>query len=146
MRLQSTSIGGFKPALGDTGRWMLARALTLILAGFPLAAQVQSQTWNIFFQAPSIGQYHPAFHSPYQGPFSLLPHPEAEVSLASTLFFGLRLGNTQFYFDPEMAGGRGFSGTNGVANFPNGEMPRVATATPKPYLARLYITQDFGFG
>jgi carbohydrate-selective porin OprB len=25
-------------------------------------------------------------------------------------------------------------------------MPRVATATPKPYLARLYITQDFGFG
>ena len=47
---------------------------------------------------------------------------------------------------PRLAGGRGFSGTNGVANFPNGEMPRVATATPKPYLARLYVTQDFGFG
>jgi len=67
--------------------------------------------------------------------------------LTSTLFFGLRLAeNTQLYFDPELAGGRGFSGTNGIANFPNGEMPRVATATPKPYLARLYVTQDFGFG
>ena len=67
--------------------------------------------------------------------------------MTSTLFFGLRLAeNTQLYFDPELAGGRGFSGTNGIANFPNGEMPRVATATPKPYLARLYVTQDFGFG
>ena len=25
-------------------------------------------------------------------------------------------------------------------------MPRVATATPKPYLARLFVTHDFGFG
>ena len=25
-------------------------------------------------------------------------------------------------------------------------MPRVASATPKPYIARLYVTQDFGFG
>ena len=77
----------------------------------------------------------------------LANHPEAEVSITSTLFLGLRLRkNTQLYCDPEMAGGRGFSGTNGIANFPNGEMPRVATATPKPYLARLYVTQDFGFG
>jgi high affinity Mn2+ porin len=54
--------------------------------------------------------------------------------------------NTQLYFDPEIAGGRGFSGVDGIANFTNGELPRVATATPKPYLARLYISQDFGFG
>jgi len=45
-----------------------------------------------------------------------------------------------------MAGGRGFSATDGIANFSNGEMPRVSTATPKPYLARLFVTQDFGFG
>src|SRR5262249_27437768 len=30
--------------------------------------------------------------------------------------------------------------------FPNGEMPRITTATPKPYIARLYLTQDFGIG
>ena len=115
----------------------------------PLAAQdpPDSERWNLYFQATSIGQYHGGFPAKYSGDFSLANHPEAEVSLTSTLFFGLRLAeNTRLYFNPEVAGGRGFSGTNGIANFPNGEMPRVATATPKPYLARLYITQDFGFG
>ncbi len=69
------------------------------------------------------------------------------MSLTTTLFLGFRLGsNTQFYIDPEIAGGRGFSGVNGIANSPNGELPRVASATPKPYLARAYLTQDFGFG
>ena len=106
-----------------------------------------TESWNLYYQATSIGQYHGSFPSPYSGPFSLQGHPEAEASLTTTLFFGFRLApNTQFYFDPEIAGGRGFSGTNGLANFPNGEMPRVATATPKPYIARLFITQDFGFG
>jgi len=105
------------------------------------------ERWNLYYQATSIGQYHGSFHSPYSGQFSLQGHPEAEASLTTTLFLGLLLApNTQLYFDPEIAGGRGFSATNGVANFPNGEMPRVSTATPKPYLARLYATQDFGFG
>ncbi len=54
--------------------------------------------------------------------------------------------NTTFYFDPEIAGGRGFSGVDGLANSSNGELPRVASATPKPYVARLYISHDFGFG
>jgi high affinity Mn2+ porin len=129
-----------------------------ILAGvaavLSLAAQDPAPTpvdapekWNLYFQATSIGQYHPGFAAKYSGTYSLLAHPEAEASLTSTLFFGYLLArNTQFYFDPELAGGRGFSGTDGVANFPNGEMPRVATATPKPYIARLYVTQDFGFG
>jgi len=123
--------------------------LSLIALAWLLAAQdaPDSGRWNLYGQATSIGQYHGGFPALYGGPFSLANHPEAEVSLTSTLFFGLRLArDTQFYFDPEIAGGRGFSGTNGIANFPNGEMPRVATATPKPYLARLYVTQDFGFG
>jgi high affinity Mn2+ porin len=106
-----------------------------------------SEKWNLYYQATSIGQYHPAFPAAYSGPLSLLSHAEAEASLTTTLFFGWRpFENTQFYFDPEIAGGRGFSATDGVANFPNGEMPRVATATPKPYLARLYVTQDFALG
>jgi len=120
----------------------------------PAAAQqtnqpdaVEQESWNLYYQATSIGQYHGSFTSPYSGPFSLAGHPEAEASLTTTLFFGWRpFSDTQFYFDPEVAGGRGLSGTDGVANFPNGEMPRVTVATPKPYLARLYVTQDFGFG
>jgi high affinity Mn2+ porin len=124
--------------------------LVLAMAGaLPACAQgpPPPQEWNLYFQATSIGQTHPAFDALYSGPFSLVNHSEAEVSLTTTLFLGLRLPEgIQLYFDPEVAGGRGFSATNGVANFPNGEMPRVATATPKPYLARLFLTRDFAFG
>ena len=49
-------------------------------------------------------------------------------------------------FDPEIAGGKGFSNVDGIANPPNGEIPRVASAEPKPYIARLLIQHDFGFG
>ncbi|MBV9304091.1 MAG: carbohydrate porin [Acidobacteriaceae bacterium] len=105
------------------------------------------ENWNLFYQATSIGEYHGTFHSPYQGPLSLVDVPERDVSLTTTLFFGARLSkNTQFYFDPEIAGGRGFSGVNGIADATNGELPRVASATPKPYIARLYVFHDFGFG
>ena len=125
--------------------------LTLLFLCAPAWPQQDQSTpapekWNLSWQATSIGQYHPRFFAPYTGPLSLVPHPEAEVSITSTIFFGLQLTpNTQFYFDPELAGGRGFSNTNGVANFPNGEMPRVSTAAPKPYIARLYVTHDFAF-
>ncbi len=112
-----------------------------------VVGDVQPERWNLFYQATSIGDYHGTFHSPYAGPNSLRDYAERDVSLTSTLFLGIRLFRyTQLYFNPEIAGGRGFSGVNGVANAPNGELPRVATAAPKPYLARLYLTQDFGFG
>ena len=121
--------------------------LCAIASSFAYAQDAPSEKWNLYYQATSIGQYHPGFSALYSGPLSLLNHPEAEVSLTTTLFLGWRpFSNTQVYFDPEIAGGRGFSATDGVANFPNGEMPRVATATPKPYLARLYVTQDFALG
>jgi high affinity Mn2+ porin len=113
----------------------------------PPADPDKAERWNLFYQATSIGQYHGTFNSPYSSPFSLQDYPERDASLTTTLFFGLRLSdNTQLYFDPEIAGGRGFSGVNGLANSSNGELPRVASATPKAYLARLYISHDFGFG
>src|SRR5205809_6079369 len=106
-----------------------------------------SERWNLFFQATSIGQSHGPFRSPYSGPFSLQNRTEREASLTATFFLGFRVArNTQIYFNPEIAGGRGFSGVNGIANASNGELPRVASATPKPYLARLYHSHDFGFG
>jgi len=108
---------------------------------------VESERWNLFYQATSIGDMHDGFPAAYSGPQSLSNHVEHEVSLTTTLFFGLRLTkSTAFYFNPEIAGGRGFSGTDGIANAPNGEIPRITTATPKPYIARAYFQQDFGFG
>jgi high affinity Mn2+ porin len=111
------------------------------------AAQPVPERWNLSWQATSIGQYHGAFDSLYAGQNSLSDKPERDVSLTTTLFFGYRITDeTQIYFNPEIAGGRGFSGVTGVANATNGELPRVASATPKPYLARLYVSHDFGFG
>jgi high affinity Mn2+ porin len=111
------------------------------------ASAADPETWNLYYQATSIGDRHGTFNSPYVGPLSLQDYPERDVSITTTLFFALRLGqNTQFIFNPEIAGGRGFSGVNGLADSPNGELPRVASAAPKPYVARLYITHDFGFG
>jgi high affinity Mn2+ porin len=105
------------------------------------------ENWNLYYQATSIGQTHGTFNAPYTGPLSLRDYRETDVSLTTTLFFDMRLApNLQLVFDPEIAGGRGFSGVNGLANPSNGELPRVATATPKPYIARLYLTYDFGFG
>jgi high affinity Mn2+ porin len=105
------------------------------------------ENWNLYYQATSIGDTHGTFHSPYSGPLSLQDYMERDVSLTTTLFFTARLEqNTWVVFNPEMAGGRGFSGVDGLANPPNGELPRVASAEPKPYLARLFVAHDFGFG
>ena len=133
-----------------------ACALLLVAGGWTAHAQApaspdtppaEPERWNLFYQATSIGQYHGTFPSPYSGPFSLQDYMERDVSLTTTLFFGLRLEkNTLLYFDPEIAGGRGFSGVDGLANASNGELPRVASATPKPYLARLYVSHDFALG
>ncbi len=113
----------------------------------PPAGEPVPERWNLYYQATSIGQYHGTFPAPYSGTLSLQDVTERDVSLTTTLFLGLRIDdNTALYFDPEIAGGKGFSNVNGIANAPNGEIPRVASATPKPYLARLYIAHDFGFG
>jgi len=106
-----------------------------------------AERWNLYYQATSIGQYHGTFNSPYYGSLSLREYPERDVSLTTTLFLGIDLThNTQLYFNGEIAGGRGFSSVNGLANAANGELPRVASATPKPYIARLYLSHDFAFG
>jgi high affinity Mn2+ porin len=139
-------------------RVRIAVLAVFLFIGCPLIAQqadapdtpseeAKPEKFNVFYQATSIGDYHGAFPSLYSGPFSLQARTEHDVSLTTTLFLGLRIArNTQLYVNPEIAGGRGFSGVNGLANATNGELPRVATATPKPYLARGYITQDFALG
>jgi high affinity Mn2+ porin len=136
----------------------IAVLAAFLLAGHPLMAQQTDaannatgestpERLNLYYQATSIGQYHGTFNAPYQGPLSFQNYPERDVSLTTTLFLGFRVNrHAQLYFNPEIAGGKGLSGVNGIANAPNGEMPRVATATPKPYIARVYGAYDFGFG
>jgi high affinity Mn2+ porin len=130
-----------------------AQQTTPVVPGAPSSDESKSnpgqepERWNLYYQATSIGDYHGTFHAPYTGPLSLQNYPERDVSITTTLFFTARLEeNTFLVFNPEIAGGKGFSGVDGFGNPPNGEIPRVASATPKPYLARLYLQHDFAFG
>ena len=118
------------------------------LAGAPTAAgQGAFQDWSVHFQATSIGDMHGSFPSPYEGPNSLPPHLERRVSLTATIFLATSVGrHVQFVIDPELAGGKGFGDVTGIAGFPNGEIPRVAAPTPKPYLARGYMKLTWGIG
>ena len=109
-------------------------------ANVPSAEPSTSRTWSVHYQATSIGQGHGPFPSPYEGLNSLPPVSEYRVSLTATIFLALRLNHHwEFVVDPELAGGRGFGGVTGIAGFPNGEIPRVASATPTLYLARGYL-------
>ena len=80
--------------------------------------------------------------------FSLQNYMERDVSLTTTLFFGLRLEkNTVLVFQSGNRRRHGDSAAStGLANSSNGELPRVASATPKPYIARLYVSHDFALG
>src|SRR5581483_8932255 len=102
---------------------------------------------SIHYQATSIGGMHGTLTSPYEGGNILPPHSVGPVSLTDTVFLATKDGgHVQFVFDPELAGGKGFGDVTGIAGFPNGEIPRVAAPTPKPYLARGYIRAMWGFG
>ncbi|MCW3077536.1 MAG: carbohydrate porin, partial [Bacteroidetes bacterium] len=99
---------------------------------------------NFHFQQTIITQYHPKFNAPYSSINSLQPEEETQTSLTSTLFFGARLWKGgSFYFNPEIAGGSGFSQARGIAGFSNGETFRIGSPAPAIYLARAYYKQNF---
>jgi high affinity Mn2+ porin len=107
--------------------------------------------YSAHVQATVVTQAHNIFPSPYIGPRSLLPHEPAANTMTGTVFWATRLcetesNDTQLIFNPEAAGGAGFSGTSGIAGFPNGEATRVGVENPTPYIARLYLRQNFGLG
>ena len=98
---------------------------------------------NIVFQA------HGPFHSPYDGPNSLLSRGEYKVSLVGTLFLGYELlknpaRHLDAIYDEESAGGRGISEALGLAGFTNLDVVRNPTLGPVPYLARVQLHGTFG--
>ena len=100
--------------------------------------------WSFHFQLTAIDQYHGKFNAPYHGQNSLQDTTEQDMSVTSTIFLGLRLWKYgSIYCNPEISGGKGFSGTTGIAGFPNGEIYRVGNPVTQPYIARGYFQQSF---
>jgi len=99
------------------------------------------------FQTTVVSEIHDHFHSPYIGTNSLLPHEPQATSETSTLFLDARIWEGgEVIFNPEIAGGVGFSRVDGIAAFPNGEITRVGKPNPTPYVARLLYRQTWGLG
>ena len=97
--------------------------------------------WDRFWlsgQANFISQWHPNFHSPYQGTNSLTPEAQDATSRVLTLFTGWRATDTtEFICDVQETGGNALSQALGVAGFPNLDVVRNPTLSKAPYVARL---------
>ena len=98
-------------------------------------------------QANFISQWHPAFHSPYQGKNSLTPGAQDATSRVLTLYTGLRLTKTtEFLCDVQETGGHGLGEALGVAGFFNLDVVRNPTLSKAPYVARLMWHQIIPLG
>jgi hypothetical protein len=100
-------------------------------------------------QANSIYQMHGHFHSPYEGPNSLIDDFETKASEVTTLYLGYEWHantrySTDFIVDLENAGGRGISQALGLAGATNLDVVRNPNLSIKPYLSRGEIHQIFG--
>jgi high affinity Mn2+ porin len=100
--------------------------------------------WSSHFQFTGIMQGHPDFQSLYSGQNSLSNKAEQDFSVTSTLFLGRKLWKgAAFFVNPEIAGGKGFSSTLGIAGFTNGECFRIGDPSPALYLGRAFLRQQF---
>jgi len=98
-------------------------------------------------QANFISQWHPDFHSPYQGKNSLTPEAQDASSRVLTLYTGWRVTNsTEFLCDVQETGGHGLSEALGVAGFFNLDVVRNPQLSKAPYLARLMWHQVIALG
>jgi high affinity Mn2+ porin len=106
------------------------------------------QVWySVHEQGTIITQKHGLFFSPYIGPRSLLPDEPAATTETATLFLDVQpWRGAEIIFNPEISGGTGFSGTQGIAGFSNGEATRVGVPEPTPYIARLLLRQTWELG
>ena len=107
--------GATEQSTSDAGPTAPLAAQTLTM--FPHSAT--ARYW-ISGQANSIFQAHGHFHSPYQGPNSLIDDSETKASEVATLYLGYQLWpntryNTDLIVDFENAGGRGISQALGLA-------------------------------
>lgn len=115
----------------------------------PSASARQMKSYWISGQANTIAQMHGHFHSPYEGPNSLIDDFELKQSEVATLYLGYELHpdsrySTDLIVDFENAGGRGISQALGLAGATNLDVVRDPSLSAAPYLARGEIHQVIG--
>jgi len=107
----------------------------------------ETDRWWISGQANFISQWHPAFHSPYQGPRSLPPEAQDATSRVLTFFSGIRLTDTtELLCDVQETGGHGIGEAVGLAGVTNLDIVRNPDLSKAPYIARLMWHQIIPLG
>ncbi len=107
----------------------------------------ETDRWWISGQANFISQWHPAFHSPYQGPRSLPPEAQDATSRVLTFFSGVRLTDTtELLCDVQETGGHGIGEAVGLAGVTNLDIVRNPDLSKAPYIARLMWHQIIPLG
>ncbi len=107
----------------------------------------ESSRFWISGQANIITQWHPAFHSPYQGPNSLSPQAQDASSRVLTLFTGVEASSTtEFLLDVQETGGHGIGEALGLGGFTNLDVVRNPLLSKAPYVARLMWHQIIPLG
>jgi high affinity Mn2+ porin len=89
-----------------------------------------------------IGQRLLPFAASYSGPRSLVSRGDTQETDTYGLYFGSQLTHRlQFYFDVELARGRGVSGAEGLAGLTNGDVIREGSVNlgQEPYVARAFL-------
>ena len=110
-------------------------------------AHPESDRWWISGQANFISQWHPEFHSPYQGPRSLPSQAQDASSRVLTLFTGVRLTNTmELLCDVQETGGHGIGEAVGLGGVTNLDIVRNPDLSKAPYFARLMWHQVIPLG
>jgi len=107
----------------------------------------KNQSFALHIQATGALQYHPAFHSPYQGAQSLNPGARGDETTDITVYAGFKpWKGAEIWINPEIDQGFGLSGTLGVAGYPSGEAYKVGASAPYLKLPRLFLRQTFDLG
>ena len=114
-----------------------------------MAQRPENPRYWISGQANTIAQAHGHFHSPYQGPNSLIDDFELKESEVGTAYLGCQVHagsrySTDLIVDFENAGGRGISQALGLAGATNLDVVRNPELSSAPYLARGEIHQIIG--
>jgi len=127
----------------------MLRSLLALANAFASAPDTTADPrWTTHFQQTVIAQGDPGFHAHRSGSNSLDANGGEATSLTSTLFLGSRLwSGGEAYWNPEVNGGEGLSGSAGVAGFLNGETSHVTSVAPGwNGMARLFLRQTMDFG
>ena len=124
-----------------------ARAQATDATDVAAAAPPPPERWAVHWQMTDIFQYHPAFHSPYEGPQSFDRGNHTGNTYDFTAYLGVRpWAGAEFWVDPELNEGIAPNDTLGIAGYVNGDGAKVGKSHPYTRFQRVFLRQTWALG